>query len=157
MDHKHEHAVTVAAFLLYSANMPKHWGDFCSSAWIGHHGVKNQKSLIQSALKNKLLSTYQACSGNNIPGRPLARGVSGCLLDTLFADSGHPNIHIFLFIMWWDEKELDTQFTPNVYFWTVDTQFWSPDSWYGVTISFAFLICLLLCYTNYILCSNFVT
>ena len=28
---------------------------------------------------------------------------------------GHPNIHIFC-IMQWDEKELDTHFTPNVYF-----------------------------------------
>ena len=34
------------------------------------------------------------------------------------ADFGHPNIYIFWWIMQWDEKELDTQFTPNVYFWT---------------------------------------
>ena len=41
------------------------------------------------------------------------------------ADFGqYPNIHIFLCIMQWDEKELDTQFTPNVYF--LDTQFWNP-------------------------------
>ena len=26
----------------------------------------------------------------------LARGVSGCLLDTFCADFGHPNIHIFV-------------------------------------------------------------
>ena len=37
--------------------------------------------------------------------RPLAKGVSGCLLDTL--------ISIFLCIMQWDEKELDAKFTPN--------------------------------------------
>ena len=40
--------------------------------------------------------------------RPLARGVLNTLLlilDTL--------ISIFLFIMQWDEKELDTKFTPN--------------------------------------------
>ena len=38
------------------------------------------------------------------------------------ADFGHPNIHIFLCIMQWDEKELDTQFTPNVYFWTPNSK-----------------------------------
>ena len=39
------------------------------------------------------------------------------------ADFGHPNIHIFCV---WDEKELDTQFTPikspNVYFWTPNSK-----------------------------------
>ena len=38
------------------------------------------------------------------------------------ADFGHPNIHIFLCIMQWDEKELDTQFAPNVYFWTPNSE-----------------------------------
>ena len=38
------------------------------------------------------------------------------------ADFGHPNIHICLCIMQWDEKELDTQFTPNVYFWTPNSE-----------------------------------
>ena len=32
------------------------------------------------------------------------------------ADFGHRNICIFLCIMQWDEKELDTQFTPKAYF-----------------------------------------
>ena len=36
----------------------------------------------------------------------------------LIADFGHPNIQIFVYnaLMQWDEKELDTQFTPDVYF-----------------------------------------
>ena len=38
------------------------------------------------------------------------------------ADFGHPNIYIFWWIMQWDEKELDTQFTPNVYFWTPNSE-----------------------------------
>ena len=38
------------------------------------------------------------------------------------ADFGHPNIHIFLCIMQWDDKALYTQFTPNVYFWTPDSE-----------------------------------
>ena len=38
------------------------------------------------------------------------------------ADFGHPNIHIILCIMQWDEKELDTQFTQNVYFWTPSSE-----------------------------------
>ena len=44
---------------------------------------------------------------------PLARVVS-------IADFGHSNI--FVCIMQWDEKELDTQFTPNVYFWTPNSE-----------------------------------
>ena len=48
----------------------------------------------------------------NVFSRPLARGVS-------FA---HPNIHIFLCTMQWDEKELDIQFTPNVHFWTPNSE-----------------------------------
>ena len=28
--------------------------------------------------------------------------------------------------MQWDEKELDTQFTPNVYFWTPNSEILSP-------------------------------
>ena len=54
--------------------------------------------------------------------RPLTRGVSSCrflhtlllILDTLISI-------FFLCIMQWDEKELDTQFTPNVYFWTLNS------------------------------------
>ena len=36
------------------------------------------------------------------------------------ADFGHPKYPYFLCIMQWDEKELDTQFTPHVY--VLDTQ-----------------------------------
>ena len=36
------------------------------------------------------------------------------------ADFGHPNIHIFF--VQWDEKELDAQFTANVYFWTPNSE-----------------------------------
>ena len=44
-------------------------------------------------------------------GSPSAFWTPNCwYLDTL--------IFIFLYLMLWDEKELDTQFTPNVYFWT---------------------------------------
>ena len=53
--------------------------------------------------------------------RPLARGVSGCLLDILLLILD-TLISIFLCIMQWDEKELDTQFTPNVYFWTPNSE-----------------------------------
>ena len=40
---------------------------------------------------------------------------------------GHPNIHIFVYnvyhaIIQCDEKELKTQFTPNVYFWTPNSE-----------------------------------
>ena len=40
------------------------------------------------------------------------------------ADFGHPNIHIFVCVMGlqWDEKELVTQFAPNVYFWTPNSE-----------------------------------
>ena len=34
------------------------------------------------------------------------------------ADFGHPRLSIFFCAMQWDEKESDTQFTPNVYIWT---------------------------------------
>ena len=50
-------------------------------------------------------------------GRPLARGVSGCLLDTLLLILD-TLISIFFVYNATDEMELDTQFTPNVYFWT---------------------------------------
>ena len=54
--------------------------------------------------------------------RHLARGVSGSLLDTLLLILDTPNIHIFVYIRQWDEKELDTQFNPNVYFWTPNSE-----------------------------------
>ena len=53
--------------------------------------------------------------------RPLARGVSGCLLGTLLLILD-TLISIFLCILQRDEKELDTQFTPNVYFWTPNSE-----------------------------------
>ena len=60
--------------------------------------------------------------GSMVQYRPLARGVSGCLLDTLLLIFD-TLIHIFcVFLMQWDEKKLDTQFTPNVYFWTPNSE-----------------------------------
>ena len=41
------------------------------------------------------------------------------ILDTL--------ISIFLCIMQCDEKELDTQFTPNLYFWTPNSEILAKD------------------------------
>ena len=38
------------------------------------------------------------------------------------ADFGYPNIHSFCLYMQWDEKELNSQFTPNVYFGTPSSE-----------------------------------
>ena len=37
-------------------------------------------------------------------------------------DFGHPNLHIFWCVMQWDEMELDTQFNPEMYFRTPNSQ-----------------------------------
>ena len=55
-------------------------------------------------------------------GRPLARGVSACLLDTILLSLDTLISIFFLCIMQWNEKELDTHFTPNVYFWTPNSE-----------------------------------
>ena len=52
---------------------------------------------------------------NSMTGLNLARGVSGCLF-------GHPDYPYLLCIMQWDEKELDIQVIPNVYFWTPNSE-----------------------------------
>ena len=56
--------------------------------------------------------------------RPLTTWVSGCLLDTLLLilEFGHPTYPFFVCIIQWDEKELDSLFTPNVYFWTPNSE-----------------------------------
>ena len=92
-------------------------------------------SILQNVFVNRFYNIY--C-------RPLARGVSGYLLDTplLILNTLYPYV---LCIMQWDEKELDTQFTPrpkcvfldtqftpNVYIWTPNSPrivyFWTPNS-----------------------------
>ena len=64
-------------------------------------------------------NTNSACS---LGTRSWARGVCGCLLDTLLLISDTLISVFFVCIMQWDDKELDTQFTPNVYFWTPNSQ-----------------------------------
>ena len=54
---------------------------------------------------------------NPLSVKPLARGESGCLLDTLLLILD-TLIYIFLCLMQWDKKVLETQFTANVYIWT---------------------------------------
>ena len=39
-----------------------------------------------------------------------------------FANFGQPKIHIFWCTIQWDEKELGTHFTPNMYFWTPNSE-----------------------------------
>ena len=39
----------------------------------------------------------------------------------VWVSSGHP-IADFFYFMQWDEKELDTQFIPNVYFWIPNSE-----------------------------------
>ena len=56
-----------------------------------------------------------------VGARPLAIVVSGCLLDTIMM-MFDTQISIVFCIMQWDEKALDTQFTPNVYFWTPSSE-----------------------------------
>ena len=64
---------------------------------------------------------YNILTNSWLQHRALARGMSGCLLDTLLLILD-TLIFIILCIMQWDEKELDTQFTPNVHIWTPNSE-----------------------------------